>query len=455
MSSRAGALEALRRFGTDAVSFQGLEPGHLYWDDPATGAIVIYRRSRRCWLAIGSPLIEPAHRGGAARRFAAAAGQAGCRAVFVAVEDLAPFAGFRRRLIGEQSELRPSQWDATLRRNPRLREQLRRARAKHVTVRRVAAEELAEGTPLRREVERLRDEWLASRPMEPMQFLVAIELFHEARERFYVLAERNGRPIQFLAAAPIYARSAWLLEDMLRGRDAVNGTTELIIDYVMRSLGGEPHWITPGLTPLAGAQPRWMTWTRIATSPLYDFTGLYRFRSRLHPSRWSPVWLVWDRGMTPLVLLDLLNAFAGGNMLRFAARTILVHPNGPPWAVAVPLVAWIVLLIALSLSGYASVLAFSTLALWAWIVFDVALAALLFRAARHPRPGVLAWLSAAAAIDAILSVRHFTTYGFGSGAVEPILRFAATAGPIIGATALAWAAWRAVVMARRRVRQVN
>lgn len=43
------------------------------------------------------------------------------------------------------------------------------------------------------------------------------------------------------------------------------------------------------------------------------------------------------------MLFDVLLAFAGGPMASFAARSLVWHPQGPPWNVAVPLVAWTVL----------------------------------------------------------------------------------------------------------------
>ncbi len=448
-----GRIEALRRHAVDAVSFQGLESGMRWWHDAAspagTGAALPYVDVGRSRIAVGTPLGSTAVRARAARRFAADARMAGRRAVFFGVECLDPFEGFRQLAIGLQSELWPSRWTATLRQSAKLREQLRRARAKGVTVRRVAPEELREGAPLRRAVEGLRDEWLASRPMEPMVFLVAVEPFHASGEHLYLVAERAGRAVQFLSAVPIYGRRGWLMEDMLRGRDAPNGTTELVIDGLMREVGDNSSLVTPGLTPLAGAVSCWMRCARAVTAPLYDFTGLQRFRARLSPSRWSPVWLVWDRGGALLTFVDVLRAFAGGRLLDFAARTLVTHPNGPPWAVAVPLVAWTLLLSALAGFGRSDLLGFTGPILWAWVAFDVVLTWLLFRAARRPRLPRLAMMAGVAGFDAVVSWHHLAATGLGAGAIAILLRLLATAGPNIGALALAWAAWRARERRRR------
>jgi hypothetical protein len=234
---------------------------------------------------------------------------------------------------------------------------------------------------------------------------------------------------------------------MLRGADAPNGTTELVLDLALRTIAGDAAWATPGLTPLTGGVSWSLRAARIVSRPLYDFEGLRRFRARLSPSRWIPIWLVWDRGPALFVLADLLRAFAGGRLAAFAWRSLTRHPNGPPWMVALPLVPWTALLALLAASGRADLLGFSTAALAGWIAFDAGLAALLFQVARRPRLRALAGLSIAAGADALLSCRHLALRGLGAGALAPMLRLAATAGPIVGTAALVWATGLAI---RRR-----
>lgn len=449
MEEQASAwrLEALRRYAVDAVAFQGLESAMRWWRDaPApegTGAALAYLPIGGSWIAAGGPLAPDAARAEAVRRFADAARASGRRPVFFGVEDLAAFDGFRRLPLGQQSELRPSRWDETLRARRRLREQLRRARARGVVVRLARPEELEPGRPLHAAVERLRDEWLDARPMEPMAFLVSVEPFHEPAEHLYVVAERGGDAVQFLSAVPIHGRRGWLMEDMLRSARAPNGTTELVIDRLMRELGGEPYWVTPGLTPLVGDGPWLLRAARTLTAPLYDFRGLQRFRSRLAPARWAPVWMCWDRGPAWLVMIDVLRAFAGGRLLRFATRTLTRHPNGPPWAVALPLAPWTLLIAALAASGRAALLGFTTATLWGWAAFDLVLTWLLFEASRRPRWRRLAAMTAAATFDAVVSWRHLAAVGSGPTWTTLALRGLATAGPTIGALALGWATWRA------------
>lgn len=452
-SGVAPPFDLLERYGRDAVSFQTLESDMRWWRDAdapsGTGAAIGFADTGRAWIAAGSPLAPVEACGRAAERFAADARAAGRRAIFVCIENLTPFRNFRALQIGQQSHLRPSAWAATLAAKPRLREQVRRARAKGVVVRRVGVDEVAPGAPLRAEIERLRDEWFATRRIEPMGFLVSVEPFHRPEAHIYLVAEFEGRPVQFLSAVPIYAERSWLVEDRLRSTDAPNGTTELLLDHLMREVGDAPR-ITPGLTPLSGNLTWWLWLARFATRPLYDFAGLERFRARLSPVRWDPIWLVWDRGSAPLVIVDLLTAFARGRLLRFAWRSLVGHPSGPPWALGLPLIPWTLLLLALCLLGQAHLLAFSTSTLAAWVILDSILAVLLFRAAMTPRAARIGAAALWALIDAVLSIQHLTQAGLHTGPLGNVLLLTATLAPIAGSAALIWA-WKKSKIADRRL----
>ncbi|MGH7435273.1 MAG: phosphatidylglycerol lysyltransferase domain-containing protein, partial [Polyangiaceae bacterium] len=179
---RVALLRLLREGGTDAMSFLAVESRMRHWFDAeppyGTGACVAYVDTATAWVAACGPLLplgaDPAARSRAAARFVETARSQGRRACFFATESGA-LDGMSRLLIGEQPVFRPREWLVALPKRKRLREQLRRARAKGVRVRRAHAGELAPGTPLRREVEELGESWLRRRHMEPMAFLVALE----------------------------------------------------------------------------------------------------------------------------------------------------------------------------------------------------------------------------------------------------------------------------------------
>jgi len=430
-------LAALARHGREAVAFAGGKAGMRLWRDAATGACVAYADTGRAWVAAGSPLGPEDVAEEVARRFVAAAADAGRRAVLFGPER--PL--LSALPVGEQPLFVPAAWPQTLARNRRLREQLRRARAKGLVVRAVEADELAPGTALRARVERLAADWVGAHHVEPMGFVVALEPFLHAHLHRYFVATLAGEVVAFLSAVPMPARRGWLVEDVFRDRRAPNGTTESLLDALLRAVP-DAEVVTLGLAALTGPIGPWLRLARFCMRPLYDFDGLRAFKSRLHPGAWQTVWLSRPRGMWRITAILLaLGAFAKGSLVRFGLRSIVRHPSGPPFVMALPLAPWTLLLAVLALIGRAGDVGFSTAALWAWVAFDAALAVVLYRAARRPRPERLGLALGLAATDAALSLVHLGAVGFGAGAWQAGVRGVATLAPLLGTAALVWS-WR-------------
>lgn len=380
---RPRVLALLQRHGWNTTSFQVLEPGYRYWfgDD----ACVAYFDTGRSWVAAGAPITARDRLAEVATQFIAAARAARRRAIFFGVE--APFvgsAGLPAFKIAEQPTWDPRAWEGIVRGSRSLREQLRRARAKRVRVRLVDPAELAAGSPLRAEVDALVARWLASRPMAPMGFLVDIEPYRFAELRRYLAAELDGRLVGFLAAVPIFGRSGWLVEDLLRSPEAPNGTTELLIDAAMRTFAAEgAAFATLGMVPLAGVDG-WLRWIRERTRALYDFGGLDAFRRKLAPTAREPIWLAHPPEVgRPTALRDALTAFARGSLLRFGIATLVRGGPRVLSLLATLLVPW-TLLLALAPATWFPAPGVQA----AWVAFDIALAAALFVLAARYRRGL-------------------------------------------------------------------
>lgn len=441
MGDSGSVAELALELGTDGMSFLAVESGMRHWFDAGTGgtgACVAYAETPGAWVAACGPLVRASEQARAAGRFVDAARANGRRASFFAAESLES-PELARLLIGEQPIFRPAEWTRRLSQHRRFREQLRRARAKGIRVRRVESEELEDGTPLRGEVERLGRAWLRRRHLEPMGFLVAVEPFHHPRAHRYLVAERAGRVVAFLSAVPIGGRRAWLVEDVFRDRDAPSGTTEALIHALLEDVA-DSEYVTLGLTPLAGAVAWPLRVARWLCRPLFDFAGLRAFRERMHPDAWQPVWLVYPRRESPaLHLVDALRAFAGGSLLRFATRSFVRHPSGLPWALALPLPAWTATLAWLAVVHRASLLGFPAGELGLWAAFDALLLVVLVRVAMRPLRSRLMLATSLATFDTLLSVGHLVWVGLGATPLQASLRGAATIAPAVGAILLAWA----------------
>lgn len=427
----------IRAHGAHAVSFLGLESGMRFFFDE--GGAVAYADTGRAWVAAGAPVASPRDVPALARAFVEAARAARRRACFFWVEGELLGEDFQLFTIGEQPLLDRESWRAAKASHRRLREQLRRARAKGVTARAVEPEELAEGAPLRLEVERLERAWLAARPMPEMGFVATVEPFVQPGEHRYLVAERAGHAVLFMSCVPIYARSGWLVEDVLRDSSTPNGTAELVFDRLFEG-AVEGEVFTQGLSPLSGDIAPWLVATRYLTRPLYNFQGLRAFKGRLHPTRWERVSLAVPRGAsTLLAIYDSLSAFARGSFTRFSLRLLGHDPGKMAWLLGVPLIAWTVILALLVVVDDGHLLGWGRLPLFGWMLFDLLLALSMLRVARAPRWPALLLLTAFASCDAALSLLHLALRGLGSGALERSLRALSAGAPVFGALALAYA----------------
>jgi phosphatidylglycerol lysyltransferase len=322
--NRDAVLSLVERHGWNATAFQALETGYEYFFHGAD-ACVAYVDTGSAWVAAGAPIAAGDALESIARAFCTEAAAHGRRASFFATEARFQQAvrGLSALQIGEQPVCDPTRWPAILEEHRSLREQLRRARAKRVRVREVSAPELERG-PTRDAMRRVCADWLGSRPLSPMGFLVRVEPFAFAAQRRCFVAEHDGRLVGFAGVIPVPARNGWFLEDLLRAREAPNGTNELLIDAVMRwAASSGCTWLTLGLAPLAGDVPAALRVMRRATAALYDFDGLYRFKAKFRPASWAPIYLAYPEAQGAIVsVVDALSAFAGGDLFGFGVRSL-------------------------------------------------------------------------------------------------------------------------------------
>jgi phosphatidylglycerol lysyltransferase len=323
---RERVLSLLRRHGWNTTSFQVLEPDFRYWFDESGEHCVAYVDTGAAWVAAGAPLAPDHELARVADAFCRAAKQERRRALFFATEQrfLDHCPDFRSIPVGRQPSWNPAHWQDVLAGKRSLREQVRRARAKGVRIRRLQHDELAAHGPMRAHIERLIEEWLRMRRMAPMGFLVHVHPFDFMGERRLFVAEQGERVVGFCALVPIYARGGVFLEDLIRSQESPNGTIESLIDAAMRCAADEKHsYLTLGLAPLAGRVSFALRMARALGRTFYDFRGLYAFKSKLGPSAWSRVYVSHPKGTSAvLAVYDSLAAFARAGVLRFAFETL-------------------------------------------------------------------------------------------------------------------------------------
>jgi len=409
-----------------------------YWFD-GDDACVAYADTGAAWIAAGDPIAAAERADEVLVHFCRAARDAGRRPRFFALERLPGSATELETIpIGTQPVWNPRSWPDTLRRKRSLREQLRRARAKGVTVREVDASELTPGHPTREGVDALIAHWLDSRAIAPMGFLVEIDVYHTPKERRFLVAERHGSVVGILVAVPVFAREGWFFEDVLRDPAAPNGTIELLFDHAMRACGdaGSSH-VTFGLAPLADVPSKPLAWIRDHGRLFYDFEGLRRFKSKLEPQCWEPVYLGYpkrERGI--LAVIDSLEAFARGSFWRFLWATLVHRARRVTGILALLLIPWTIVLALAPARLFPS-----AQVQLAWVVYDVLLLGGLAALLRRWHPALAATLSVLAGIDATLGTVQLAVHNLHhlDGVVTIGGSLAALAAPVFASAFL----WRA------------
>jgi phosphatidylglycerol lysyltransferase len=288
-------------------------------------------------VVAGAPVCELSRLESVSREFVAHARAQGCRVCYFGagerLESLyAADPEWSRVLLGAQPSWDPHHWSASLATRGSLRAQFNRARNKGVSVREWPAG-TAENHPALR---RCLSEWLAARHLPPLHFLVEPETLSRLDDRRVFVAERGGDAVAFTVLSPVPARAGWLVEQIVRGADAPNGTAELLIDTAMRAVAESgANYSTLGLSPLSARvgvtlpdQPLWLRfalrWVRLHGARFYNFAGLDSFKAKFNPERWEPIYAIAEgERFPPGALYAIAGAFSGGTPIRLVLTAMM------------------------------------------------------------------------------------------------------------------------------------
>jgi phosphatidylglycerol lysyltransferase len=332
----ARARELVLAHGWNATAYQILNPGIAHWFSPAGDAVVGFVEHAGTRVVAGAPVCTSARLQAVVHEFGAATRQARRHVCYFGAGErlerlLAPIGSWSAASLGAQPSWDPARWPAIIQRRASLRAQLHRARNKSVQV--------AEWTEVHQDDRaRLRTclaEWLDRRGLPPLHFLVEPETLGNLHDRHLYVATRGDQVVGFLVASPVPARRGWLIEQIIRGRAAPNGTAELLVDAAMRALAAEgADYVTLGLAPLSRharlddrRMPLWLRlalrWVRAHARRFYDFEGLDRFKTKFEPEQWEEIVALADAPrFPPRALWAIASAFSEGSPVALLARAL-------------------------------------------------------------------------------------------------------------------------------------
>ena len=314
------AREIVRQHGWNTTCSQILNPGITYWFAPEGDAVVGYVRVAGVSVVVGAPVCAEARLAAVVEAFEAAAGRVcyfGAEARMHGLLSGRP--GYATVVLGAQPVWTPEGFLRACGERRSLRYQLSRARNKGVTV--------EEWPGARGDDPRLwgiLDEWLATRGLPAMRFMVEPRTLAHLVDRRLFVALRAGEPVGFVVMSPAPARRGWLTEQFPRGRRAPNGTVELNLAEAIRAVMPDADFVTMGIVPLswrAGEPVDHPWWLRLATQwarahgrRFYDFGGLDEFKAKFGPDEWEPIYAISrEARFSPRTLWAVAGAFSDGS----------------------------------------------------------------------------------------------------------------------------------------------
>ena len=329
------AREVVLAHGWNSTCYQILNTGFRHWFAPGEEAVVGFVDHGQYRIVGGAPICAEDRLPSVVEQFERDCIEADRHVCYFCAEarlrsvlDRGP--GYASVVLGAQPVWNPGEWSHRVQDHASLRAQFNRARNKHVEVQEWSPS-VAENHP---ELRRCLREWLGSRGLPPLHFLVEPDTLSMLRDRRCFVARRDGDVIAFLIASPIPRRNGWLIEQLVRGEGAVNGTAELLLDTAIRSFVASGHtYVTLGLAPLARTfaphshTPLWLrvllAWARAHGKRFYNFEGLESFKAKFQPERWDPVYLVTNEAHVSVsAVRATAAAFARGSPERVLARAV-------------------------------------------------------------------------------------------------------------------------------------
>jgi phosphatidylglycerol lysyltransferase len=325
--------------GYNAHALVGIATGTCLWICAETEGAVAYNEFGKVWLVPGDPLTSVENLAKVSDCFLQKARSEGRVVGFMpATEQFARQSsglGLRAIKIGSAPYFDLPTWAPRGDRAKKARAGVNQARRAGVNVREV----IKVDERLICETTCLCKSWLTTRRSAiRFEWLFTVDPFqHKEKKKYFTARDANGRLIGFLAASPIPARNGWYLEDVLRSKNAPNGTTDLLVVEVLDSLkrsGAKLATLGTALMATEGVDDLDIHVSPVLSSAawfvagcfsiFYNFDGVRRFKAKFAPSWWESEYVLISQNVTapPRILSAFIHAIVPAGLSYLIARQI-------------------------------------------------------------------------------------------------------------------------------------
>jgi len=325
--------------GYNAHALVGIAPGIRSWTCADTQGAVAYNEFGKVWLVPGDPIASAENLAPVTEGFLRQA-RAEDRVVgFMPVtERFAKHSGnlgLRAVKIGSAPYFDLATWAPRGDRAKKARAGVNQARRAGVHV----AEVVDVDERFVRETACLFKSWQTTRRSAiKFSWLFSVDVFqHKERKKYFTARDAHGKMVGFLAASPIPARDGWYLEDVLRAKNAPNGTNDLLVVEVLELLKSSGAKLaTLGTAPMAMEGPsdpdvyNSRVLGKIARvvaalfSFFYNFEGVRRFKTKFAPSWWESEYVLISKELTapPRIIRAFVHAIVPAGPATLVARQV-------------------------------------------------------------------------------------------------------------------------------------
>jgi phosphatidylglycerol lysyltransferase len=322
--------------GYNAHALVGIATGTCLWTCTETEGAVAYNQFGKVWLVPGDPLASVENLAKVSDCFLQKAREEGRVVGFMpATEQFAKQSsglGLRAIKIGSAPYFDLATWAPRGDRAKKARAGVNQARRAGVYVSEVKVDER-----LISETNCLCKSWLTTRRSAiKFEWLFTVDPFqHKEQKKYFTARDANGRLVGFLAVSPIPARVGWYLEDVLRSKNAPNGTTDLLVFEVLDSLkrsGAKLATLGTALMATDGVADPDIHVSRVLStaawfvaggfSIFYNFDGVRRFKAKFAPSWWESEYVLISQNVTapPRILGAVIHAVVPAGPTYLIAR---------------------------------------------------------------------------------------------------------------------------------------
>ncbi len=331
------AREIIMRYGYNSVCYQIINPG-IKLCFLKENAVIGYVENNGFRVVAGAPVCAAEDLSEVVNSFENDAFKNNLRVCYFAAEHrmAAALAGrgpFDRLLLGAQPVWNPANWEEILKSKSSLRAQHNRARNKGISVSEWKHSDVESRIT---DFKNVLKEWLSTRGLPPLHFLVEPETLERLYDRRIFVAVLKAEIVGFLIASPIPLKNGWLIEQFVRGFKAPNGMAELLVsEAILAFKASGAEYVTLGLSPLsqrAGFTQQNQTlllklllyWTRAHGRRFYNFDGLDAFKAKFQPERWEPIYAISsEKHFSLKTLYAIAGAFSGMSPVSLVAQAVL------------------------------------------------------------------------------------------------------------------------------------